>query len=58
MEDQIKNATDQAKAKAQELASQAQEKFEDIKGEITEKIQNLDVEGLKAGNTERHIKMP
>ena len=48
MEDQLKNAAEQAKAKAQELASEAQETFQELKEEITEKIQSVDVEGLKA----------
>ena len=33
MEEQLKNAAEQAKSKVQELSAEAQEKFEGLKGE-------------------------
>jgi V/A-type H+/Na+-transporting ATPase subunit G/H len=44
MENQLNDVAEQAKAKAMELA----EKFADLKSDITEKIQSVDVDAPKA----------
>ena len=41
MEEQLKNAAEQAKTKAQEFAAEAKETFDELKGEITEKMTSI-----------------